>query len=401
MLTASQLVAIATGNSNPPYRLSSLSKLYAMKPLSLRSVSNLMERQNCYVVCEIRDPAILKGVKTYSQLQDAFLKSGTPSKATLVKFSEILQKEGASIKYLSEDWRRVGIQGTLGGSLAGLHAYLIENPATAPNARDGAGRLQPEDLASNLSTISDGIIAFGGILLAVGLVGVTAGAAVPLIAVVGGGIAGFGAGVKIGIGISGFISDSNSAPLVVSLPSGNVNLPINSEDAGSAIVTNATTGSVSDIASTPAVDPSGLPANPPSEDDPGNPGAGDPGTQGKEDGKDGEKDEKDGKDGKDGEKDEKDGKDGEKDEKDGKDGEKDDKDGKDGEKDQTDGKDGKDGEKDDKDGKDGEKDDDDGDNLAGHVGDGEARGQAVGLTATTRNTHPVSRQLPLWDRFSV
>lgn len=120
MLTARQMVSIATQKSQPPLHLSSLAKTYKVSPFSLRVIENLMHRQKAYFLCEARDISIMKTVKSYAELRNVWA-SSKPSKATLEQLASILGASGASVKVVSELWRKVGIAGNVGG-LASISA---------------------------------------------------------------------------------------------------------------------------------------------------------------------------------------------------------------------------------------------------------------------------------------
>jgi hypothetical protein len=367
MLTARQLVTIATGNTTPPFHLSDISKLYTIKPFSLRSAANLAHAQKTYLLLEIRDVGLLKNVSSYAQLEALFKPSGPrPSKATLVQLSKTLSAAGVSIKYVSSDFRRVGIAGTL-ESLAGVRVALM-HPLAGPTP---AAAQSTEAIHTEAVTPAQWVAILGGVVVVAAFVGALAsggalGAAVVAViqatATVGqanlvvASLAGTGAGV-IGSIIAYEIAGISPAP-VVCLPSQASSLPVDASDAGTGVLTTQTSsgldsGGIFDAYQAPDVDASSLPAVPSATSDAGDPAFGDPAKgssdkgkdssdKGKESsdksGKDGTKEGKDGKDDKDG-KEVKDGKEGGKDDKEGKES----KDGKEGGKDDKEGKESKDG----------------------------------------------------------
>jgi hypothetical protein len=66
MLTATQMVAIATRNGTPPMHLSGLAELYKVHPLSLRSVANLIDQQKTFMEYQVRDVSLVAKSKGYA-----------------------------------------------------------------------------------------------------------------------------------------------------------------------------------------------------------------------------------------------------------------------------------------------------------------------------------------------
>lgn len=86
-----------------------------------------MEAGTVLLWVAVRDLSILKPGQTWSQLA-AQWKTAQPSKATLGGLSKLLASVGASIVYVSSDWRIIGIRGNI-GSLSGLGSVRIQSPA--------------------------------------------------------------------------------------------------------------------------------------------------------------------------------------------------------------------------------------------------------------------------------
>src|SRR5271155_361674 len=59
MLTARQVISICTLSKKPPLHLSHVTRMYKMKPVSLRSINRVMEQQKIYILCEFRDTHLL------------------------------------------------------------------------------------------------------------------------------------------------------------------------------------------------------------------------------------------------------------------------------------------------------------------------------------------------------
>jgi hypothetical protein len=120
MLTAKQLLGIATRRSVPPWRLGELRTIFKVPPttpLSLRSVLNGVQGQKVVFFVEVRDASILKSVHTLAELQ-AMWKKSVPTKATWAQLSQILSSPGGSLKFLSNNWLSTGITGRVGSFAA-------------------------------------------------------------------------------------------------------------------------------------------------------------------------------------------------------------------------------------------------------------------------------------------
>ena len=175
-----------------------------------------MAQQKVYYVCEVRDTSLLSSATSYSDLQSKFAAS-QPSKATLLNLSQLVSQAGGSIKYLSKDWRRVGIMGNL-ASLAGAHVYRIDALLQALSASQSEGRIRPEDVTGGLKDIANAIAILIGVIIA-GPALVEMGVSV-LVAEVIVGIGGVAAGVIGGFGFAELFSDSPNNNNYFNLPPG-------------------------------------------------------------------------------------------------------------------------------------------------------------------------------------
>ena len=123
MLSAAEMVRLASKSVTPPFRLSSLKAMYKVQPLSLRAVATLMANQKTYFVCEVRDVSLLTTAASYDQFVSAW-PAAAASQATLQQLGAMLESVGASMIYVSQDYRRVGISAPL-GALGGITAYSL------------------------------------------------------------------------------------------------------------------------------------------------------------------------------------------------------------------------------------------------------------------------------------
>jgi len=255
MLTARQMVTIATQSSVLPLRLSGLAKMYTVtSPLSLRTIANLMQQQKTYLEFEVRDISLLTapGVTSYATLQAAWTTGGHPSRATLEQLSTMLSGAGASITYVSEYWHKVGIAGKL-GALAGLNVYPL-NVLTGASAPQSP-QLRPQALtpeeeewlaigaflmgAAAVLLIAPAGIGFVGTTLAMLpepiLIGTLSSAAATGLQALGFtvGVAGVVVG---GVGVVEVVADIIEN--FIALPSGtNVNTPVDPETANAGVLT--------------------------------------------------------------------------------------------------------------------------------------------------------------------
>jgi hypothetical protein len=140
--------------------------------VSLRSANNLMQHQKIYYLCEVRDVSILKTANSYADLQQKFMAS-QPSKAALLQFSQLVNQAGGAIKYVSQDWRRVGVAGTI-GSFTSVSTYRIDELLAALDSQSKARALHPEDVQGGLEKILEGLGGVIGVALAIAALPATA-----------------------------------------------------------------------------------------------------------------------------------------------------------------------------------------------------------------------------------
>jgi hypothetical protein len=158
MLTATQMVAIATRNGTPPMHLSGLAELYKVHPLSLRSVANLIDQQKTFLEYQVRDVSLVAKSKGYADLMSKWQAAGPPSKASLQVLEKVVRAWGGSITYLSRYWNNVGIAGKLGG-LAGVQALRLDLLTVAEAPASGGIRpfdLTPDQWAKLATVLSNG-----------------------------------------------------------------------------------------------------------------------------------------------------------------------------------------------------------------------------------------------------
>jgi hypothetical protein len=272
MLSAIQMVRIATRSNVLPLRVSDLGKMYSVKPLTLRAIAVLMEKQKTYLQCEIRDLSLLTSVNSYAEFQAKLPSLPAPSKATLQEVVKILGTAG-SIKTVSPDYKEIGIAGTL-GPLASLTTLRLDvlvgvTPPMTEHAPKLATGLRPEP---ELSLTSGQWLALGGALATIGGIIIVASigtAAVPAFLaylVLGAsepaaaaGLAGYAASVGIGAQLEGvyFLSvgiaetianalstaaSTSSATTCFCPPTGGtIDPPVDAGDAGSGVFSTTET----------------------------------------------------------------------------------------------------------------------------------------------------------------
>lgn len=131
-MTTLQLFAISTGNNVGPFQLSTLRSAYKITgTFSLRSLINKVDASTVILWVAVRDFSILNSAANPSQLASQW-NTAQPSKATLVGLSQLLGSVGASIVYLSPDWRMLGIRGNT-AALGTLGSLRLEY-RTAPES---------------------------------------------------------------------------------------------------------------------------------------------------------------------------------------------------------------------------------------------------------------------------
>jgi Tetrapyrrole (Corrin/Porphyrin) Methylases len=300
MLTAIQIAAITSQSLSFPLRLSSVLKLYRVRPLSLRTVAKLLETQTSYIVLEVRDPSILS-----SDIRTQWA-SAVPSRQNLANLFTILNAKGCAVRYISQDWRRVGISGSA-ASLGRLNLFNLRSQP-APEADTVLSR----DTSDGEAKIIEALIAAGGVLVtlatsttgqqvlsygALVLEDVTANTPLFLaltafeqIAVVGTVLVGGPALILLGIGVyelTAAAGTNGGGPITPLLSSGTADFPLDPSTDSSSIL-YCSDSAVNDQAVAKAIYKfvdeglqltlDNVPATPPSATDPGDPAAGDPGS---------------------------------------------------------------------------------------------------------------------------
>jgi hypothetical protein len=194
-LTVPELAAICLGPNKSPWVLKDLLGLYKVKTLSLRSlVTKVSEAKAIYYV-EVRDLELLKGVSTVADLKGKWA-AAVPSRATLIAFNKILNSAGATIVYISSDWRTVGIYGSF-ASIVNVSGKSVANPLLAEVAVD-TGFLQ---------NAANGLLVFGAGTAGSGLIPEPAS---PVLIGAGAGIFATGALIKLGLAL--FAPDDPATP---------------------------------------------------------------------------------------------------------------------------------------------------------------------------------------------
>ena len=213
-----------------------------------------------------------------------------PSRATLLQCAQILSKAGASIRYLSQDWRRVGIAGTM-ASLASVPTYSLQTwwwqttgqPTGGPQtpAVSNVVGLQPRDPAGGVKDVAAGAFMVVPGMMAAGAA-FEKGFEVGAWALYTGTL--IGAGILINMGIHEMFTDNPT--ITIGLPPGSApqqgasTPPFDPLDAGTSTVAvlpqPPTDAGDASIPALPVVNVEDLPVAPPESTNPGNPGAGDP-----------------------------------------------------------------------------------------------------------------------------
>ena len=129
----------------------------------------------------MRGLELLEGVSTVAGLKGKWA-AAVPSRATLIALNKTLNSAGATIVYISFDWRTVGIYGSF-ASLVNISGKSVADPLLTevagvntdflPNAGNGvlvigagtaASGLIPEPLSPALIGVGAGIFAAGALL---------------------------------------------------------------------------------------------------------------------------------------------------------------------------------------------------------------------------------------------
>ncbi len=268
MLTARQMVIIATRSSAPPLHLSGLAKMYTVSPFSLRAIANLLHQQKTYVLCYVRNLSLLSTVSSYAELQTAFFAPGQqPSQATLQNLANIVNAAGGSLHNLSQGWGMVCIAGTL-EPLAGLTALDIKAAAaSAPPSASSVRPLDDSDPPSAWHDIFEGVSVLGGALITIALLP----ADIPAAGLVILGLAAVGSfgGFQVGSGLAQtgilqiFADNPSAPPPVFAVEGGYSDLPGGVASAASGVLTTTLTPDpIAGYTSAP-VDVNSLPSTPP------------------------------------------------------------------------------------------------------------------------------------------
>jgi hypothetical protein len=195
-LTIPELAAICLGPNKSPWPLKDLLGLYKAKTLSLRSlVAKVSEAKAIYYV-EARDLELLKGVSTVAELKGKWA-AAVPSRATLIALNKTLNSSGATIVYISFDWRTVGIYGSF-ASIVNVSGKSVADPLLAEVAGVDTGFLR---------NAGNGLLVIGAGTAASGLIPEPFS---PALVGVGAGLFATGALIKLGLAL--FAPDDPATP---------------------------------------------------------------------------------------------------------------------------------------------------------------------------------------------
>jgi hypothetical protein len=238
-ITVPELAAICLGPDKSPWRLKDLLPLYKEKTLSLRSlVAKVSDAKAIYYV-EVRDLALMKGVSSLADLKTQW-PDAAPSRDTLVALDRLLKSAGATMVYISQDWRTIGIYGTFAAMMA-ISAKSVSSPLLSEVADVDVAWLQ---------NAANGCLVQGAGTAAAGLIPEPAS---PVM--IGAGIGIFATGALIKIGIALFANDDSADPPAT------VPLPTQSGEVPASVDPN-------NPPTTPT-DPASLPDTPPATDNSG------------------------------------------------------------------------------------------------------------------------------------
>jgi hypothetical protein len=190
MLTARQVISVITRSSIPPWHFSALRHKDGTR-LSLRDTINAISPKKLICFIRLADPTLLNVVNNVSDLRAKFA-TATPSKATIDRLSQLLTSAGASIKYISQDWRVLGISGTV-ASFAGVPVTLLDNNTIA-GAKD----------------VATGAIAIGGVIAVAAITTPPAAPVLYYFYVSGLGLGFAGGGLYLGAGLGEIVNSQPS-----------------------------------------------------------------------------------------------------------------------------------------------------------------------------------------------
>jgi hypothetical protein len=179
MLSARQVLALVSRQSQPPLKLSTLLPLLDVNTLSLRSLTATVSGQRALFLVQVRDVSVLKTVGSLDELKQKW-PTLPGSRSALEQLSKIVTAVGGSITFVDK------------------HAYksvIINGPAESLASIPTTAMDQVDNIAGHFA---DAFIAAGGVLIGMGSVPEPAS---PLLVTAGAAAAGVGVGLKLGIGI--------------------------------------------------------------------------------------------------------------------------------------------------------------------------------------------------------
>jgi hypothetical protein len=116
MLTAQQSFQLISRHLTPPWRFSEIRSIFNVSPrqaISLKQVIAEVENQQCLIFGSVRDISLLRDFSGGDTISATVLEhlwgENLPFRATLVSFTNFVSAHGAAVKYLSSDWKTVGI----------------------------------------------------------------------------------------------------------------------------------------------------------------------------------------------------------------------------------------------------------------------------------------------------
>jgi hypothetical protein len=209
-ITIPELAAICLGPDKSPWSLKDLLGLYKVKTLSLQSLVTKVSAAKAIYYIQVRDLELLQGVSTVAALSDKW-SAAVPSRDTLIALNKMLTSAGASIVYISFDWRTVGIYGSF-ASLMSISGKSVTSPLLTEVAGVDVGFLKDA---------ANGLLVFGAGTAASGFIPEPAS---PVL--IGGGAGLFALGALIKLGVAVFADDdSTNPPGVVPLPTQSGEIP--------------------------------------------------------------------------------------------------------------------------------------------------------------------------------
>lgn len=235
-LTIPELAAICLGPDKSPWSLKDLLGLYKVKTLSLQSLVTKVSAAKAIYYVQVRDLELLEGVSTVAGLSDKW-SAAVPSRDTLIALNKMLNSAGASIVYISFDWRTVGIYGSF-ASLMSISGKSVTSALLTEVAGVNVGFLK--DTGNGLLVLGAGTAAAGFI----------PEPASPAMIGAGAGLFVLGGLIKLGVAVFAD-DDSTNPPGVAPLPtqSGEIPAGVNPADPP-----------------TEPIDPASLPDTPPPAD---------------------------------------------------------------------------------------------------------------------------------------